>query len=264
LKARFSRSQPGRWELSPRSCCPSPGPAPPIRPGRSHRNRLATVRLHRDFRARRGHRHRPAAGVEGQQHRAPASLNNSGNSGTGRRHPLRSLMVVGQVAVSCVVLIGAAMALRSFVFLAHSPTGFKVENRTVASFDLGLQNYSPEQGLRFQALLLERLRALPGVESASLATSPPLDVYMNMKGQSPPPARPRRPPARPPRWPAFTSNVNASRLSACASRPDATLPPTMDRERPLSSSSTAPLPDSFSPARIRSAVAFRSRAKWRR
>jgi predicted permease len=111
-----------------------------------------------------------------------ASLNNSGNSGTGRRHPWRSMLVVGQVAVSCVVLIGAAMALRSFVFLAHSPTGFKVENRTVASFDLGLQNYSSEQGLRFQARLLERLRALPGVESASLATSPPLDVAVNMKG----------------------------------------------------------------------------------
>lgn len=111
-----------------------------------------------------------------------ASLKDSGISNTGRRHLWRSLLVVGQVAVSCVVLICATMALRSFILLSRIPTGFATENRTIASFDLDLQNYSKQQGRRFQAQLLERLRSLPVVQSVSLATNVPLDPTTPQNG----------------------------------------------------------------------------------
>ena len=110
------------------------------------------------------------------------SLKDSGNSTTGRRHPLRSLLVVVQVAVSCLVLVGSALALRSFVVLSRAPVGFQVDRITLASFDLGLQNYGQDDGLRFQNRLLERLRSLPEVESASLTTSAPLDFMIQWGG----------------------------------------------------------------------------------
>ena len=98
------------------------------------------------------------------------------------RHRLRSLLVVGQVAVSCVVLVGASLALRSLVLLAHADLGYRPEHLLTASFDLGLQNYSPDQGRRFHAQLLEKVRALPGVELASLATNAPLDTHISQNG----------------------------------------------------------------------------------
>ncbi len=104
------------------------------------------------------------------------------NSHTGRRHPLRSALVVIQVAVSCMVLVGSALALRSFVVLSCAPVGFQVDRITLASFDLGLQNYGKDDGLRFQTRLLERLRSLPEVESASLTTATPLDTSMMQWG----------------------------------------------------------------------------------
>jgi predicted permease len=110
------------------------------------------------------------------------SLKDSGNSHTGRRHPLRSVLVVVQVAVSCMVLVGSALALRSFVVLSRAPVGFQVDRITLASFDLGLQNYGKDDGLRFQTRLLERLRSLPEVESASLTTATPLDPFMGQWG----------------------------------------------------------------------------------
>jgi hypothetical protein len=110
------------------------------------------------------------------------SLKDSGNSHTGRRHPLRSALVVIQVAVSCMVLVGSALALRSFVVLSRAPVGFQVDRITLASFDLGLQNYGKDDGLRFQTRLLERLRSLPEVESASLTTATPLDTSMMQWG----------------------------------------------------------------------------------
>jgi predicted permease len=111
-----------------------------------------------------------------------SSLKDSGISNTGRRHVWRSLLVVGQVAMSCLVLICATMALRSFVLLSKIPAGFSVENRTIGSFNLDLQNYTKEQGRLFHARLLERLRSLPVVQSASLATCMPLEPATPQNG----------------------------------------------------------------------------------
>jgi predicted permease len=114
---------------------------------------------------------------------APLSFLKETSPSTGRqRHPLRRLLVVGQVAVSCVVLVCAALALRSVVLLARADPGYRAENLLTASFDLGLQNYSPDRGRQFHIQLLEKVRALPGVQLASLATNAPLDTRINQLG----------------------------------------------------------------------------------
>ena len=98
------------------------------------------------------------------------------------RHPLRSLLVIGQVAVSCVVLIGAGMALRSLQKLSQVNLGFQPDHLLLASFDLGLQHYTKEQGQQFQAQLLEQVRALPGVREASLTERVPFAAGGGMNG----------------------------------------------------------------------------------
>jgi predicted permease len=98
----------------------------------------------------------------------------------GARHPLRSLLVIGQVAVSCVVLICAGLAVRSLHKLSQVNLGFRPDSLLLASFDLGLQRYTKDQGQQFQTQLLERISALPGVRDASLAEHVPFDVGGSM------------------------------------------------------------------------------------
>jgi len=98
------------------------------------------------------------------------------------RHPWRSVLVVGQVAFSCVVLICAGLAVRSLHKLSQVPLGFRPENLFLASFDLELQRYSQEQGRLFQTQLLEKTRTLSGVTSVSLTDYVPFEASVSMRG----------------------------------------------------------------------------------
>jgi predicted permease len=99
----------------------------------------------------------------------------------GGRHRLRSLLVIGQVAFSCVVLICAGLAARSVQKLAQSNLGFRPDHIFLASVDPSLERYSDERSRQFQTELLDKLRALPGVSSASLGTHLPFDVGGSMR-----------------------------------------------------------------------------------
>jgi predicted permease len=85
------------------------------------------------------------------------------------RHWMRDLLVIGQVAMSCVVLIAAALFSRGLFAARDLNLGFRPGRLLLLSFDLNLQGYNQDRGLRFQKELLERVRALPGVENASFA-----------------------------------------------------------------------------------------------
>ncbi|HVU22554.1 MAG TPA: ABC transporter permease [Opitutus sp.] len=100
-------------------------------------------------------------------------LKRGGRSAAGGRHRARNALVIGQVALSCVVLIASALFLRALHAAQELKLGFNPDRLLTMSFDLGLQGYDEARGLRFQRQLLERVRALPGVESASLAQSVP-------------------------------------------------------------------------------------------
>ena len=99
----------------------------------------------------------------------------------GGRHRLRSLLVVAQVAFSCLVLICAGLAARSVQKLSQINLGFRPDHIFLASVDTSLQRYSDERSRRFQAQLLDKLRVLPGVTSASIATHLPFDTGGNQR-----------------------------------------------------------------------------------
>jgi putative ABC transport system permease protein len=92
---------------------------------------------------------------------------------TGRWN-LRSGLVVLQVSLSLVVLVGAGLCTRSLQKLQRIDPGFEPSKIVLSSFDLGLNDYTPPQAQQFYDQLLERVRALPGVEAASLSANTPL------------------------------------------------------------------------------------------
>jgi predicted permease len=87
-----------------------------------------------------------------------------------RRLSLRNLLVVGQVALSLMVLVGAGLCVRSLQNLQAIDVGFDPAKVLVMSVDVSLSGYSKERGLQFYSELLERIQRLRGVEAVSLAT----------------------------------------------------------------------------------------------
>jgi predicted permease len=91
-----------------------------------------------------------------------------------RRLSLRSALVVGQVTVSLLLLVAAGLFLRNLQNTQNANPGFQIENGIIMTYDLGLANYDAARGKLFHEELLSRIRALPGVRSASLAEFVPL------------------------------------------------------------------------------------------
>jgi predicted permease len=92
-------------------------------------------------------------------------------------------LVVAQIALSLALLIGAGLLTRSLWNLRNIETGYRMERVLLARFDLDPRDFTAEQGLSFYQQLLERARALPGVEMASLTKNVPVN-----------PVRMKRPP----------------------------------------------------------------------
>jgi putative ABC transport system permease protein len=96
-----------------------------------------------------------------------------GVSGGVRVGRLRSLVLVGELAFSVVLLIGTMLLLRSFQRVQAIDPGFEANGVTVAAVALPTVQYDPQARVRFFDDLLQRVRALPGVESAAAVTSAP-------------------------------------------------------------------------------------------
>lgn len=85
-----------------------------------------------------------------------------------RRGKLRSALVVGEVALSIVLLVGAGLMLRTLFALEHVPLGMNPRNVLVVSTPLPHDRYkTPQQRSVFFQQLLPRVSTLPGVISAT-------------------------------------------------------------------------------------------------
>jgi predicted permease len=89
------------------------------------------------------------------------------------RPRLRNLLVIGQVAVSLVLLIGAGLLVRGLQQAQSTDLGFDQKNLVVVSMDLSTQGYDEARAANFHSQLSERLKALPGIKSVSLAQTVP-------------------------------------------------------------------------------------------
>jgi predicted permease len=106
-------------------------------------------------------------------------LHEGGRGLVGGRNRLRSALVVAQVAGSLMLLIIAGLFTRSLGQAQKTDLGFDPKNVVNFVMDPNEIGYSEAQGRQFYKNLLERVRALPGVESASTANSFPMGYYNN-------------------------------------------------------------------------------------
>lgn len=98
-----------------------------------------------------------------------------GSSSSRRRVQLKGLLVVGQVALSLLLLIGAGLLVRSFVGLLHVDPGFDAHSLLTMNVSLPTVKYAkPEQQIAFFDELLRRVSAAPGVRDAAVSAALPL------------------------------------------------------------------------------------------
>ncbi len=103
------------------------------------------------------------------------SLKQGSRGSTDARGRLRGALVVIEVAFALVLLGGAGLLARSFMRLTHVDPGFNPKDATVLRLTLPEKKYEKvEQQVAFADALLERLRALPGVQAAGLTHTMPL------------------------------------------------------------------------------------------
>lgn len=100
-----------------------------------------------------------------------------GLSGSRSRAQLRSLLVVGQVALSLLLLIGAGLLVRSFARLLGTDPGFEPDHLLTMEVSLPTEKYAkPPQQIAFFDETLRRISALPGVKSAAISAALPLQT----------------------------------------------------------------------------------------
>jgi len=113
-----------------------------------------------------------------------------GRAGVG----LRRAFVAGELGLAVVVLVSAAMLVQSFIHLAYSSLGFDEKNLVCAPLVIPKTKYATDADVRnFYDRVMTRVRALPGVESASASEFIPLTgssttVVIHIAGR--PPAEP--------------------------------------------------------------------------
>ena len=106
----------------------------------------------------------------------PAFKGEAAPESPGRRVRLGRFVVSAQVAMSLLLLIGAGLFIRTLANLRAVDAGFRGDHVLLATLNPGLSRYTPERSDAFYTDLLERVSALPGVRSASLADAPLLSA----------------------------------------------------------------------------------------
>ncbi|MGB9414950.1 MAG: FtsX-like permease family protein, partial [Acidobacteriaceae bacterium] len=108
------------------------------------------------------------------------AIKSSGNTVSfGRRLAMRDLLLLVEVTLCCVLVTAAFVSLRGLARSLNAPLGFQPANVTILSADLSLARYSADTALPAQRRILDAALALPGVSSAALTTSVPLDLIGN-------------------------------------------------------------------------------------
>ena len=99
------------------------------------------------------------------------------SSNTTPRSWARKVLMGTEVGLAMVVLIAAALYLQSFRSARQTDPRFRPEGVLLAAYDLSGRNPDEASEREFAARLLERLRSLPDVEAAAIATNVPLDLH---------------------------------------------------------------------------------------
>jgi predicted permease len=104
------------------------------------------------------------------------ALKNEAAAARFRYWHLRDYMVAAQVCLSVLLLFCSVLVVKSLQRSLDAPIGFQPHGLATVSFDLNMQGYDEPRGREFQRRILDKVRQLPGVESAALADNIPLTL----------------------------------------------------------------------------------------
>jgi putative ABC transport system permease protein len=119
----------------------------------------------------------PAWGMSGVRS-APALKEENSRGGTSgpQHHQVQAILVSLQVALACVLMIGAGLMVRSFLAAQNAPLGFNPHRLLTTGIALSSAKYEFDavQTRNFWSQLLEKIRRLPGVTKAAFNDWPPM------------------------------------------------------------------------------------------
>ena len=112
-------------------------------------------------------------------------------SPSGWRRAMRDALVIGEIATSLALLVGAGLLLRSFARLRHSEIGVQSQNVLTMGVNLPAKKYTTLTARReFFDQLIERIERSPGIVAASVSTEIPLEGgtngYIQVEGRDDP------------------------------------------------------------------------------
>ncbi len=116
----------------------------------------------------------PAVGAAGTDPQIALREQGRGSTGSRRQRRYRTALMIGQVAVACVLTIAAALLLRSFVSVMRVDAGFAPDHLLTWQMNLPDRLRTADQRRAFYAELFERIEHLPGVQSVGGTTRLPL------------------------------------------------------------------------------------------
>jgi predicted permease len=133
-----------------------------------------------------------APALKGARADVQSSLKEGGRGSTAGHHRLQSMLVMGQMALTLILLVGAGLLFRTIRQLWQTNSGFDTHH--LIAFQVGLSPSVTKTGAGIRAgfqQLLERIRAIPGVQAADFTTSVPLsgednDAPFWINSQKPP------------------------------------------------------------------------------
>ncbi len=98
-----------------------------------------------------------------------------GSSGSRRHNRLRNLLIVGEVALSVVLLVGAGLLFRSFLQLQAVNTGFTSQQLLTVQLSPAGSNYRRDADyISFYSQAIQRVSAIPGVQAVGAINTLPL------------------------------------------------------------------------------------------
>jgi predicted permease len=97
----------------------------------------------------------------------------------GRRLAMRDLLLLVEVTLCCVLVTAAFVSVRGLARSLGAPLGFEPRNVTILTAGLSLAHYTSDTALPAERRILDAASALPGVQSAALTSSVPLDLIGN-------------------------------------------------------------------------------------
>ncbi len=121
-----------------------------------------------------------------------------GSSETKAARRSRDWLVIGEVALTLLLLSAAGLVLKSFAKMQSVALGFEPHRLLTVQIDLPYTKYDePQKIINFDNALLDEVRRLPGVQSAAVAANPPMlsGWQLNFLPEGAPPTDPSQQPS---------------------------------------------------------------------